>query len=124
MKESQWERLTWFSSDEKNHDGEPAFPDPDKMSFVLMKKLDRARTLARVSFSINSSYREGDDKTHGSGEAVDIRCVSSGKRERIMNALTAVGFVRRGIYDLHIHADVGKASDGHAQDVLWWGKSS
>ena len=123
MTDKQWERLTWFSADEKDHNGNPAFPKPEKMSFVLMKKLDRARALAQVTFTINSSWRENDKKTHGSGEAVDIRCVSSGKRHKMLNAFTAVGFVRRGIYDKHIHVDIGKASDGHAQNVLWWGKS-
>ena len=122
MTDRQWEGLTWFSADEKDFNGNPSFPKPEKMSLELMKKLNRARGLAGVSFIV-TSYREGDKKTHGSGEAVDIRCTSSGKRHKIVRALIAVGFVRIWIYDIHIHADVGKEEDGHAQNVLWWGKS-
>ncbi len=124
MNTSQWSSLKFFSEKEKSHDGELAFPDPDKMSFKLMKMLDRARHIADVPFSINSSFREGDKKTHGRGEAVDIHVESSQDRFRMLKAFIAVGFERIGIYDKHFHVDIGLEVDGFAPEVSWWGKST
>lgn len=123
MDDRQWSRLKFFSQGEKDSHGDLSFPHPEKMSFVLMRKLDRARVLATVPFVISSSWRDNDRRTHGRGEAVDIRATSSGKRMRIVRALIAVDFARIGIYDVHIHADVGEEEDGFPQNVLWWGKS-
>ncbi len=123
MNSIEWGNLTYFSENELRPDGTRAFSKPEKMSLDLMDKLDRARHISREPFIINSSFREDDDKTHGRGEGVDIACTSSRKRDKMLYALRKVGFTRIGIYDIHLHADVGKAKDGFPQNVTWWGKS-
>lgn len=96
------------------------FNSPDKMSQELIEKLDRARAIAGVPFKISSSFREGDPKAHGKGEAVDIVCDNSTYRFRIIKALILVGFTRIGVYDKHVHADVSRTLP---QGVMWWGTS-
>jgi hypothetical protein len=87
---------------------------------ALVEKLDVAREIAGVPFVITSGLRPGDEKSHGRGKAVDIGCVSSRDRMKIVHALIIVGFRRIGVYDKHVHADV---DDLLPQDVLWWGVS-
>ena len=91
----------------------------------LVAMLDEAREIARVPFVITSGYRKGDRKAHGKRKAVDLGCSlrASVKRMKMVNALMAVGFVRIGIYNKHVHADVATKAEGFPQRVLWWGTS-
>lgn len=82
----------------------------------LMVLLDQARHYAGVPFVINSAYRsleyeksQGREGTsrHCFGMAVDIACLTSDVRFRIVNALLVVGFHRIGIGSNFIHADIG-----------------
>jgi len=89
-----------------------------KLSQVLIRKLDLARTLAGFPFVISSSFRLGDPRSHGDGYAVDLQCEFSRERFVMIQALQAAGFRRIGIYPRHIHVDV----DGSRyQDVIWYG---
>ena len=90
------------------------------MNRELLEKLDDARHYANTPFVITSSYRKGDEGSHGDGDAVDIRCHESRPRFMIVSGLIHAGFTRIGIYDKHIHADVSSRLD---QIVMWWGVS-
>jgi hypothetical protein len=99
---------------------EDEFSDFSKMKRELLTRLDDARDIAGVPFVLTSSHREGDDKSHGRGYAVDIRTKTSRNRFHIVRGLIEAGFRRIGIYDLHAHADC----DPSLPDiVMWWGKS-
>ena len=109
MTTKDWERLQYFSATETFTQGDRgirSFPSPEKMSLELMMRLDRARGFAKTPFIITSSYREGDNGEHGSGEAVDIRVRGSKEREDVFESLKKAGFTRRGVYDKHVHAGV------------------
>ena len=101
--------MKWFK------DSEVVGLDPE-----LVRMLDEARTFARVPFEITSGFREGDDKSHGRGLAVDLACVSSYRRMKVVSGLMLAGFRRIGVYDRHVHADIDKKLP---EDVLWWGVS-
>jgi zinc D-Ala-D-Ala carboxypeptidase len=88
----------------------------------LLGPLSQARKAAGVPFRITSGFRPGDPLTHGEGLAVDIACADSATRFRIVSSLLDAGFTRLGIYDHHIHADVGQAPR-FPQRVIWWGTS-
>ncbi len=84
----------------------------------LIDKLGIAETLGNLEFTITSGYREGDNGHHSSGRAVDIRVEDAWQRFHIVKALIRAGFNRIGVYDRHIHADVGTPTG-----VLWTGVS-
>lgn len=102
------------------------FDRPEKMNHKLLYRLDRVRALAGVPIYVTSSYRSGDERSHGDGEAVDIsdnlkgKPVSSVWRFKVLSAALWVGFRRVGIYDRHIHLDVSTSLPG---EVCWWGTS-
>lgn len=47
-------------------------PHADEMKPVFLVKLDKARSIAGIPFHLKSSFREGDDKSHGRGYAGDV----------------------------------------------------
>ena len=106
-----WESLRYFSRDE--------FEAPDEMSMELLSLLDHARGIAGVPFVINSSFREGDEGSHGKGVAVDISCRHSWVRFRIVSALLEVGCSRIGIYRHHVHVDI---APDRVSEVMWYGR--
>lgn len=108
---SSWDALKWFSRRE--------FTAPEKMDQRLLMMLDQARDWAGVPFVITSSFREGDEGSHGKGYAVDIAVEHSWDRILILKAVLGVGFRRVGVYRMHVHVDV---DPGRAQDVLWYGR--
>ena len=106
------------------------FNEPDRMSVETLHRLDQARHLAGVPFTINHvrQYREGDSGDHGNGTGVDVRCHFSSDRFRILCGALGINpfllapgsFNRVGIYDRHIHLGFNPAA---AQNVVWVGKS-
>ena len=111
-----------------HHFNSGEFNEPEKMDTEFIRKLDKARAIADVPFKITSSFREGDEKTHGLGLAVDIACEKDGncrKRHAIITSLHAVGITRIGIYDKHIHGDEGNRvySGKYPSNCIWWGVS-
>lgn len=100
MRPNDWQMMHYFSAQE--------FVEPEKMSRRLVAMLDLARHGAGIPFHITSSFRDGDDLSHGDGHGVDIACVSSSDRYAIVNSLLIVGFSRIGIYPRHIHADISR----------------
>lgn len=91
-------------------------PSPiEGVSESLLNRLDQAREIAGIPFVINSALRSpaherlkgrSGSSSHVSGKAVDIRCIDSASRFKIVNSLLTVGFTRIGIYPRHIHVDV------------------
>ena len=91
----------------------------------LLNMLDKAREIANTPFIINSGYRcykhnkevkGSPNSSHFKGLAVDIHCISSRERFKIVSALIKVGFNRIGIADSFIHCDVDDKKD---KDLIW-----
>lgn len=91
----------------------------------LVTKLDVARGLANTAFVITSGFRTPEknkevggveDSAHLSGKAVDIACVNSARRMRIVVALLRVGFRRIEIAKGHIHVDIDETKP---QDIIF-----
>ena len=91
----------------------------------LWERLDMARRLADIPFTINSGARcvwhntrikGSPSSSHLKGLAVDIGCTTSQQRKKIVFALLSSGFKRIGIAPLFIHADVDSEK---AQDIIY-----
>lgn len=96
------------------------FDSPDQkgsgkyMQESTLQMLDIARRIAGIPFKINSGYRTEkhnkrvggvSESSHTKGYAVDISCVGSNSRFKIVSALQEAGFNRIGIGKTFIHAD-------------------
>ena len=97
------------------------FDSPDKlgsgknMKPHVLDMLDVARGSAGIPFKINSGFRTehhnrliggSPTSSHLNGFAVDIHCVDSSSRERIIYGLVKAGFQRIGIAKTFIHTDL------------------
>ena len=120
----EWDKVRYFR---RNEFGHHLGVEPDE---ALVMMLDDARLYAGRPFFITSGIRSpkvnsevgGSPKSaHLTGHAVDIRCTSDNYRWHMVDALTAVGFRRIGVYDHHIHVDTDPTKP---QDRLWLGLSS
>ena len=98
--------------------------DGGKMNLDFLHKLDEARELAGVPFKITSGYRSPQHNldvggrvgsSHIKGIAVDIACVNSHQRQKILTALIQVGFKRIGIGKSFIHSDL----DPDKPNAIW-----
>jgi len=96
------------------------------ISHPLVEKLEKARTIARIPFSINCGCRckqhnlaVGGSVTssHIKGYAVDIHVANSNDRFIIIEALMTVGFKRLGVYKNFIHCD---NDNDKIQNVIWY----
>lgn len=85
------------------------------MSDQFMKFLDEAREKAGIPFVITSAFRSVEHElkrgrsgssSHCKGIAVDISCVTSFSRLKIVRALLDCGAVRIGIHKRFIHVDL------------------
>lgn len=96
------------------------FDSPDKpgsgamMNEEFLHRLDDARGIAGIPFTITSGFRtyehndlvKGvDSSAHTKGHAADISCRDSRTRWLIVNALMLCGFNRIGVADTFIHVD-------------------
>lgn len=100
----------------------------------LMSKLDTAREVAGIPFIITSGLRTcagnaaamgADHSAHIKGLAVDLglgHLAEGGERDaarfKMISALMSAGFQRFGLYDAHLHVDVGQQPD-YIQGVAW-----
>lgn len=91
----------------------------------FMDRLESARGLAGIPFTINSAYRclkhnnEVGGKTnsaHLGGYAADISCRSSRDKYIVLKALFRLQFNRMGIYKTFIHVDSDPAK---IENVIW-----
>ena len=94
----------------------------------FLRKLDRARGIAKIPFTVLSGYRcEKHNKaigalptsSHIKGCAADIHCVDSADRYRIMISCMACGIKRIGIYRTFIHVDTDA---GKPSRLIWYGE--
>ena len=96
----------------------------NKISHELIDMLDEARELLGFPLVITSGYRHethpesftNPSSSHIKGLAVDIKCVDSKSRAKILEALVEVGFKRFGLHKGFIHADIDEAK---ANPVIW-----
>ena len=114
-------KLSEFDSDVKG--------SGKNMKRDFLKKLDKARDIAKIPFKITSGFRtpqhnerlkkEGykvsANSSHLKGLAADIACSDSGTRQKIVNGLIVAGFTRIGIADTFIHCD----TDTDKTDAIW-----
>jgi len=98
--------------------------DGGKMCIDFLHKLDEAREIAGVPFKITSGYRSPQHNldvggrvgsSHIKGLAVDIACVNSHQRQKILTALIQVGFKRVGIGKSFLHTDL----DTSKPNAIW-----
>jgi len=94
------------------------------MDREFLECLDEARDIAGVQFKINSGYRTPthnakvggvSTSSHLIGRAADIHCTNTGKRLKIIEALSMVGFQRFGIAKTFIHVD----NDDQKKPAIW-----
>jgi uncharacterized protein YcbK (DUF882 family) len=117
--------LKYFTLEE--FDDAPGTGKNMKKDFLV--KLDDARGLAGIPFTITSGWRSREtnerliregykaskNSSHLAGVAVDIACNNSLNRIKIVSALIKAGFTRIGIAKTFIHVD----SDITKNDAQW-----
>lgn len=96
------------------------------MSLELLEMLDYARGLAGFPFVVTSGYRcAAHNKAvggvigsaHTKGLAVDIKCLNSNTRFKMLKAFFAAGFNRIELAPTWIHVDVDPSKP---QDVAFY----
>lgn len=84
------------------------------MNYSFMERLEKARSIAGVPFRLNSAFRtrsyelskgRSGNSLHCLGRAVDIQCLDSVSRFKIVSSLIAVGFTGIGVSKSFIHVD-------------------
>jgi len=90
-----------------------------------LQKLNKARHIAGIPFMLTSAFRSPSHEklmnrpgtsSHTIGRAVDINCVTSDRRMKIVQALLNAGFTRIGIASTFIHADDDPSKP---QNLIW-----
>ena len=109
------------------HDFYKCIPSCSKsqMHPETLAKLNHARHIAGIPFMLTSAFRSPSyeklmnrpgTSSHTIGRAVDINCVTSANRMKIVSALLTAGFTRIGIASTFIHADDDPSKP---QNLIW-----
>jgi hypothetical protein len=117
-------KYKYFSMSEfTDNSGRHTFSELDATFRTL---LDKMRSECGFPFKITSGYRTDaenriladavPDSSHTSRLAVDIYCIDSAKRDKIINVAKANGIRRIGIGANFVHIDIDSTKP---QDVLW-----
>jgi len=69
----------------------------------------------------NKKIKGAPNSAHMTGEAADIRVTGAIRRRKLVDIAVKLGFNGIGIYDKHIHVDIGERE--HGKKVMWSGKS-
>lgn len=97
----------------------------EQMDAAFLERLDAVREAAGIPLVLNCAYRSREwdlargrsgNSAHTRGLAVDIICVSSADRWRIIRAAIQCGITRIGIGRTFIHLD---ADPSLPQGVVW-----
>lgn len=109
-----WETVKYFEPSE--------FNEPDKLVPLLVYALDTLREFAGRPIIVNSSYREGDDGTHGRGEAADIVITGHNVLDQFLLAERTRLFAGIGVYPYWnrpgLHLDVRRLKP-HQHGARW-----
>jgi len=111
-------------------DSPDAIGSGENMNKDFLSRLDQARSLCDIPFKITSGFRTKNynesllargykasaNSSHMKGLAVDISCVDSSSRHKIIKSLMKVGLNRIGIADTFIHVD---ADTDKPANVIW-----
>lgn len=90
-----------------------------------MRKLNLASQMAGIPFLPTSAYRSPQHEkfmgrpgtsAHTKGRAIDLACVTSTHRMKMLQALLDAGFTRIGIASTFIHADDDPSKP---QNLIW-----
>ncbi len=100
------------------------YSNANKIEPSVVQMLDKAREIAGVPFIINSGYRDKNHpeslknptSSHIKGLAVDIATTPQ-TQDIIYNALKKAGFIRLGVGDDFIHADLDYDKDKY---ITWF----
>lgn len=107
------------------------FDSPDEpgsgkhMNYELLGMIDKAREIYGKPMVVTSGFRTEShnqkvggvkSSSHLKGLAIDVACVSSSDRFKMIKALLEVGFNRMGIASTFIHVDIDK---NKYQNVIW-----
>ena len=91
----------------------------------LLNMIDEARKIYGKPIHVTSGYRTEahnrkvggvDSSSHLKGLAIDVACVRSDDRFKMLSALLEVGFNRIGVAGTFIHVDIDKDK---SQNVIW-----
>ena len=97
----------------------------EQMSPEFLERLDRVRVNAGIPLVLNCAYRSREwdlakgrdgNSAHTRGLAVDIRCLSSATRWKIVRAALICDIRRIGIGKTFVHLDCDKTLP---QGVIW-----
>ena len=114
--------MKYFKINEFDSPDEPG--SGSKMNDEIVHMLDAARKIYGKPMKINSGYRTPahnrkvggvSTSSHLIGRAADIHCTHTGKRLKIIEALSMVGFQRFGIARTFIHVD----NDDQKKPAIW-----
>lgn len=95
------------------------------MDTKLLNMIDEAREIYGKPIHVTSGYRTEahnrkvggvDSSSHLKGLAIDVACVRSDDRFKMLSALLEVGFNRIGVAGTFIHVDIDKDK---SQNVIW-----
>ena len=97
----------------------------NNISITLVSMLDELREKIGIPIVINSGCRckthnkmvgGADDSAHVEGLAVDIRCLASQTRYKLLDKIFKINFARVGIAKTFIHVDIDFTK---SQEVVW-----
>lgn len=101
----------------------------ERLDERLVQKLEAARIILGKPIVITSGWRDPkknksaggvNNSAHERGLAVDVRTRTKEYQNKLVKAFRQVGFIRIGVYDKHVHADI----DASKPQVAWAGGQS
>jgi zinc D-Ala-D-Ala carboxypeptidase len=119
---TDWNKYPNFESHEFDSPDLPG--SGENMVESFMDKLQKARNIAGIVFTINSGVRSvahnskvggSPNSSHMAYCAADIKCRNSHERQLIVCALVKAGFVRIGIARTFVHCD----TDNTKNPAIW-----
>jgi len=120
---TDWKQYPNFRSAEFDSPDLPG--SGNRMQPIFLEMLQRMRTIAGISFRINSGFRTAahnraingaSNSAHLRGVAADIHCTTSRNRSILVRAAIQAGFSRIGIAPTFVHVDCDNTLPGN---IIW-----